>query len=164
MDIALWDLCGIYLELPVYELMGGTDPVVSGYASGLAFAHDDETTRTIYADFAAGGFTTAKVKIGYPTLEEDLERLQLVESALGPDCQLAVDINGTRTPKRAIRRIRQLRAIVMDILWIEDPVPAANRARLKRVVDGLPQTLVNAGEYVDFNGKRDCSPRTPSTW
>lgn len=153
-DVAAWDLCGKFLERPVYELLGGTDPRVRAYASGLAFDHDDETTRTVYEAFAERGFHTAKVKIGYSTIEEDLDRLRLVADVLGPDAKLAVDINCTWTPKRAIRRVRQLRDAGVDLIWLEDPVPADNRAGIKRVVDGLPQTLVNVGEYVGFDGKR----------
>lgn len=77
-DVALWDLCGKALDMPVYELMGGRDPVVPGYASGLAFKYDDETAREVYEEFADLGFDAAKVKVGYPTVEEDIERLELV--------------------------------------------------------------------------------------
>ena len=153
-DVALWDLCGKSLGVPVYELMGGEDPVVRGYASGLAFEYDDETAREVYAEFADLGFDAAKVKVGYPTAGADVERLRLVRDVLGEDCLLAVDVNTTWTPKETMRRARAYREAGLDVYWIEDPVPDANRTGIKRVVDGVTGSLVNVGEYADFDGKR----------
>ncbi len=153
-DVALWDLCGKYLDVPVYELMGGTDPVVPGYASGLAFEHDDETTREVYAEFADLGFEAAKVKVGYQTVEADVDRLRLVRDVLGGDPLLAVDVNCTWTPKETTRRARAYREAGLDVYWVEDPVPDENRDGIERVVDNVPRSLVNVGEYADFDGKR----------
>ncbi|MEF8853171.1 MAG: mandelate racemase/muconate lactonizing enzyme family protein [Haloarculaceae archaeon] len=153
-DVALWDLCGKHLDVPVYELMGGTDPVVPGYASGLAFEYDDETARDVYGEFAQLGFDAAKVKVGYPTVEADIDRLRLVRDVLGEDALLAVDVNCTWTPKETTRRARAYREAGLDVYWIEDPVPDENRAGIKRVVDGVPRSLVNVGEYAGFDGKR----------
>lgn len=153
-DVALWDLCGKFLGMPVYELMGGTDPVVQGYASGLAFEYDDETTRNVYKEFAELGFNAAKVKVGYPTAEEDIDRLQLVRDVLGENCLLTVDINCTMTTKETIRRANAYREAGLDIYWIEDPIPDENRNGIKRIVEGVPQSLINVGEYTNFDGKR----------
>jgi L-alanine-DL-glutamate epimerase-like enolase superfamily enzyme len=153
-DVALWDLCGKYLEMPVYELMGGEDPAVPGYASGLAFEHDDETAREVYEAFSADGFEAAKVKVGYPTVSEDIDRLRLVQDVLGDDCLLAVDVNCTWTPKEAIRRAHAYQDAGLDIYWIEDPVPDSQPDGIKRIVDHVPYSLINVGEYADFDGKR----------
>lgn len=154
-DVALWDLCGKRLEMPVYELMGGTDPTVPAYASGLAFEYDDDTVRGVYEDFADQGFDAAKVKVGFPTVEEDIDRLRLVQDVLGDDAQLMVDINRTWTPKEAIRRARAYHDAGIDVYWIEDPIPPANPEGTKRVVENVPHSLINVGEYVDFDGKRE---------
>lgn len=154
-DFALWDLCGKYLDMPVYELMGGEDPVVPGYASGLVFEYDDQTAREVYEEFADLGFEAAKVKVGYPTIEEDIDRLRLVQDVMGEDCLLAVDINRTWTAKEAVRRARAYREEGLDIYWIEDPIPDSQLDGIKRVVDSVPRSLINAGEYVDFDGKRE---------
>jgi L-alanine-DL-glutamate epimerase-like enolase superfamily enzyme len=153
-DVALWDLCGKRLEMPVYELMGGEDPAVPGYASGLAFEYDDETAREVYEEFAADGFEAAKVKVGYPTVSEDIDRLRLVQDVLGDDCLLAVDVNCTWTPKEAIRRAHAYQNAGLDVYWIEDPVPNSQPGGIKRVVDEVPYSLVNVGEYADLDGKR----------
>jgi L-alanine-DL-glutamate epimerase-like enolase superfamily enzyme len=154
-DFALWDLCAKRLDVPVYELMGGGDPTVPAYASGLAFHHDDERTREIYERFAAKGFTSAKVKIGYPTVEEDLERLSLVEDVLGGYDRLMIDANEAFSPKEAVRRTRAYRDAGFDIYWFEDPTFREDVAGIRRVVEALPRTNVNTGEYVDLEGKRE---------
>lgn len=154
-DIALWDLCAKHLGLSVYELMGGDDPEVPAYASGLAFPHDDETTREIYRRFADRGFDSAKVKVGYPTVEEDVERLSLVEDVFGGFDRLMIDANEAFSPKEAVRRGRAYRDAGFDVYWFEDPVFREDLDGIERVVEGLPSTHVNTGEYVDLEGKRE---------
>lgn len=154
-DIALWDLCGKHLGLSVYELMGGENPTVPAYASGLALPHDDETTRDIYCRFAERGFDSAKVKVGYPTVEEDIERLSLVEDVLDGFDRLMVDANEAFSPKEAIRRGRAYRDAGFDVYWFEDPVFREDLDGIRRVVERLPETNVNTGEYVNLEGKRE---------
>jgi L-alanine-DL-glutamate epimerase-like enolase superfamily enzyme len=147
-DLALWDLCGKHLDMPVYELMGGTDPQVPAYASALAYAHDDATTRSIYERFRKLGFDTAKVKIGYPTVAADIDRLRLVRDVLGTDATLMADANEAFSPKEAVRRVRAYREAGIDLYWLEDPVPRNDVAGLRRVAEGLPNTHVNASDYL----------------
>lgn len=153
-DVAVWDLCGKHLDLPLYELMGGTNPRVPAYASGLAYHHDDETTREIYESFRDGGFNAAKVKVGYPTVEDDLERLMLVREVMGENCQLLIDANEAFSPKEAIRRTRRYRRAGFDIFWFEDPILRSDRAGIRRVAEALPETHINVGEYVGIEEKR----------
>lgn len=154
-DFALWDLCGKHLSKPVYVLMGGTDPKVPAYASGLAFTHDDETTREIYERFADLGFTAAKVKVGHPTVDADVERLRLVQEVMGEGCRLMIDANEAFTPKEAIRRCRAYRDAGIDVYWFEDPTFREDVDGIRRVVEGLPRTNINTGEYVNLEGKRE---------
>lgn len=158
-DLALWDLCGKRLEMPVYELMGGTDPEVDAYASGLAFEHSDAETRAVYEEFAAKGFDAAKVKVGYDTAEADLERLDLVRDVLGEDALLTVDINGTWTTKQTMRRAEAYHAAGTDLYWIEDPVGPSNRDGTERLAAEVPYSHINVGEYADFDGKRELLDR-----
>lgn len=158
-DFALWDLCGKRLGLPVYELMGGAEPEVPAYASGLAFEHSDAETRAVYETFADEGFDAAKVKVGYETAEEDLDRLRLVREVLGEDALLAIDLNETWTPKRTLRRLRRYEAAGIDVYWVEDPVRHGNVAGLERVAAHTSTAYVNLGEYVGFDGKRELLER-----
>lgn len=153
-EFALWDLYGKQLDLPLYRLLGGDDPVVPTYGSGLAYAHSDEETRALYEEFAAAGVNAAKVKVGYPTVEEDIERLELARDVLGEDCTLMIDANEAWDPKEAIRRAHAYRDAGIDLYLIEDPVLREDVEALKRVSDNVPFTHVNTGEYVNLEAKR----------
>lgn len=153
-DVALWDLCGKHLGRPVYELMGGDDPAVPAYASGLHFTLDDGRVKEHYENYADRGFDAAKVKVGYPTVEEDLDRLRLVREAMGGDPTLMVDANEAWSPKEAIRRAHAYRDAGLEIYWIEDPILRDDLEGHRRVSEAVPFAHLNAGEYVNLEGKR----------
>ena len=154
-DLALWDLCGKHLDMPLYELLGGTEPSVPAYVSGLHYCQDDQFTRQQYDQYSERGFTAAKVKIGYPTVREDVERLELVRAAMGQDTTLMVDANEAWSPKEAIRRAHAIRDAGFDIYWYEDPVLRADVEGIRDVSESVPFSHVNAGEYVNLEGKRE---------
>ncbi|AKU09830.1 mandelate racemase/muconate lactonizing enzyme family protein [Haloferax gibbonsii] len=152
-DYACWDLIGKYLEKPLYQVLGGKDPAVPAYASGLAFHHDDDRTRDIYRKFKNWGFDAAKVKVGYPTLEEDIERLGLVADVFGRNPRLMADANEAFSPKEAIRRINAYREAGFDIFWVEDPVFREDVEGIQRVAQAIDFAHINVGEYVNFEQK-----------
>lgn len=154
-DFALWDLCGKHLDMPLYELLGGEDPQVPAYASGLLFTVDDREVRRRYEAYADRGFDAAKVKVGYPTIREDIDRIELVRDAMGGDVTLTVDANEAFSPKEAIRRAHAYRDAGLDIYWFEDPVIRADVDGIRRVAENVPFSLINTGEYVNVEGKRE---------
>ncbi|MFO0877673.1 MAG: enolase C-terminal domain-like protein [Gemmataceae bacterium] len=118
LEMALLDLQGKILKLPVYKLLGGRDrPQVSnpGLPPSLVLGSD----RGIRLKFVIGavepkvaaeraarmvgqGWRAIKVKVGRnPTA--DIERLRAVRDAIGADCLLTVDANGGYTVDEAIR-------------------------------------------------------------
>jgi len=154
LDYALWDLVGKDQGLPVYRLLGGSGGEVPVYASGLAFGRDDDATQSLYRRFADLGVEAAKVKVGYPTVEEDIERIRLVEDAFDVEPTLMVDANEAWSPKETIRRARAYRDAGLDIYWIEDPVFREDLDGIARVVEHTPSTHINMGDYCRFEEKR----------
>ncbi|WP_411968928.1 mandelate racemase/muconate lactonizing enzyme family protein [Haloferax sp. YSSS75] len=154
LDVALWDLCGKHLGLSIAELMGADTDRVPAYASGISFPNDDETTREIYQQFAEHGFTSAKVKVGYQTVEEDIDRLKLVQDILGEDGTLMIDANEAFSPKEALRRLEQYERAGFDVYWFEDPVLRHDVEGARRVAQGASSTHVNVGEYVGIEHTR----------
>jgi len=154
-DFALWDLVAKHHDLPLYELLGASEAHVDAYASGLAFHHDSEATRRIYQQFADRGFVDAKVKVGFDTIEEDIERLQLVDEVFDGCRRLMADANEAFSPKEAIRRVRAYADAGFDLYWIEDPATRTDIEGVQRVADALTDTHLNGGEYVDLVGKRE---------
>lgn len=152
-DMALWDLCGKHLDRSVAELMGAERERVPAYASGLAYHHDPDELRSLYRRFGDLGLTAAKVKVGFSTVAEDIERLRVVDEAMDPD-RLMVDANEAFDPKEAIRRARRYREAGFPVYWFEDPVLREDVAGIVRVTEAI-DAHVNVGEYVGTEGKRE---------
>jgi L-alanine-DL-glutamate epimerase-like enolase superfamily enzyme len=125
-DIAIWDLAGKALGVPVYKLLGGARDKVQPYASG-GFYHEDWTVAQYGKEAETGrnnGFTAFKMKIGRYAQEKDLARVKAVRDAIGEECSLMVDANSNYQPKEAVRMARAMEELRVD--WFEEPVTVEN--------------------------------------
>jgi L-alanine-DL-glutamate epimerase-like enolase superfamily enzyme len=154
LQVALWDLAGKQVELPLYRLLGGRRNKVRAYASGLDFHLEDEDYTALFAHAEAIGYSAFKIKVGAPDFERDLHRLALLAKTVRPGGKIMIDANEAWSAKEAIAQLETIRRAGHDILWVEDPI-------LRRDFDGLrlmrqccPWTLVNSGEYLDAGGKQ----------
>jgi L-alanine-DL-glutamate epimerase-like enolase superfamily enzyme len=152
-DQALWDLQAKELGMPLHELLGATRNRVPVYASGLDYHLTTEESCSFFSAAVAHGFRAIKAKVGYPDLEEELERLHAIMEAVGAGTKLMVDANEAWPPKEAIRRARAYRESGLDVYWLEDPCLRTDLDGLARVVRATPFTRVNAGEYLDVDGR-----------
>lgn len=153
-DQALWDLAAQQAGLPLYRFLGGSNPKVRAYASGLDFHLSDAHYVEFFAKAKAMGFEAFKIKIGHPDLAWDLKRLRLLKEAVGPNPVIMVDANEAWTPKEAIRALHAYHDAGHEILWIEDPCLRDDFEGLRQVSEALPFTHINTGEYLDLSGKR----------
>ena len=141
LDMALWDAQARFQELPLCRALGASPKPVKAYG-GTGYDGAVETARQA-EQWAKLGFTGVKAKIGYPSVEEDLEVVRAMRAAVGPELDLMVDYNQSLNVVEAIHRIR-----VLDdegLLWVEEPVLAhdyANTARIRNAV----QTPIQSGE------------------
>ncbi|HSD50352.1 MAG TPA: mandelate racemase/muconate lactonizing enzyme family protein [Candidatus Methylomirabilis sp.] len=127
-DIALWDLKGRALGVPVYALLGGPfrDRVVP-YATGMYVKHgrDRADQFRILQDeakgYAAQGFAAMKMKIGFFSPREDIVLVGAIRDAIGPAIHLAVDANHAYNAYTAIQVGRAIEP--HRIAWFEEPVP-----------------------------------------
>jgi len=119
-DIALWDVMGKALGLPVYKLLGGCyRDKIKVYASSLLFK-DTEVLVKEATELVEAGYTAIKLKIGQG-LRKDIENIKAIRRAIGDDIQLMVDANSAFDASTAIRLARKLEEY--DIFWFEEPVP-----------------------------------------
>jgi len=135
-DCALWDLAGRHAGLPVYKLMGAARDKVPAYASTYPNIGQPQT----YAEHAgaclAEGYQAYKIHphyfwdpdTGKPTkgrpsnIRADIETINLVREAVGPDMVLMYDVWGTyHTIEEAIKVGRELEK--NDFYWFEHPMP-----------------------------------------
>jgi len=137
-DIALWDLKGRHLGMPVHCLMGG--PLrrrIQAYATGfyrkrsgdpLSYLLDEARQRT------DAGFTAIKLKLGFG-IDEDVRLCRAVRRAVAPDTAIMVDANHAYDAIAAIRLGRQIEDL--DIGWFEEPVPPEDLDGYKQVKAAL---------------------------
>ena len=125
-DLALWDLAGKMLGVPVWRLLGGrTQPRVKAYASMLRYASPADVGR-VAAGLAARGFTAIKLH------QTDLESVAVARDAVGDDVELMLDVNCPWSVEEAIAMARRLEPF--GLRWLEEPVwPPEDYGGLARV-------------------------------
>lgn len=124
-DIALHDLVGQALGVPVHQLYGGARRHrVPVYASGGGYFHGvhpadvwPEETK----GYVARGFRAIKLKIGRYDPKEELAALAVVKAGLPADVKLMVDAWGSYTLSTAIMVGRELEKL--GITFYEEPLP-----------------------------------------
>ncbi|WGF88569.1 mandelate racemase/muconate lactonizing enzyme family protein [Marinivivus vitaminiproducens] len=128
-DIALWDIKGKLLGLPVYKLLGGAwRTEIPFYASigGNAARTVDETVRVVESRWKAE--TPAAIKIRRDgdrsrldlDIPGDLAKARAVRALVGDDYPLAFDANNGYSVGGAIRVGRALEEL--GYIWFEEPV------------------------------------------
>ena len=117
-DIALHDLKGKALGLPVYELLGGAFRKEVPVIRMLGVKEPDDAVRSAM-NLVEAGYRYLKLKVG-PDAVKDVARVRAVRQAVGDDVVLTVDANGAYDVKTAIRVIRQLEEL--DVVVFEEPV------------------------------------------
>ncbi len=122
-DIALWDLKGKALGLPIHKLLGGPfRKEVRAYATGLYHRQVPDQAAALAEEatgYAAEGFQAMKLKVGFG-VEEDVRNVRAVREAIGPERLLMVDANHAYDAREAIRLGRLIEPY--EIYWFEEPV------------------------------------------
>lgn len=112
-DLAVWDLAGKALGLPVHALLGGSTgqrmPVISSIHAG-----SPEDMRASVADHRARGYRGHSVKIGASDAEGgpalDAERIRAALDGRQTGEFFLVDANGGLSPEQALRLLNLLPA------------------------------------------------------
>jgi muconate cycloisomerase len=119
-EMALWDLNGRALDVPVHRLLGGRvrDRVPLSWSLAVADpAAEVEEARVK----VARGHRIFKIKTAARPVAEDVERVRHLRDALGPDISLRVDANQGWDRPTALRAIRAIEPY--DVDFVEQPVP-----------------------------------------
>jgi mandelate racemase len=119
-DMAAWDALSRAAEMPLAQFLGSKPRRIPAYNScGLGLmpngALADQAEKLL-----AGGFSAVKLRLGYPTLAEDLAAVRAVRKRIGDDVRLMVDYNQALTLADALHRGRALDA--EGIYWLEEPI------------------------------------------
>jgi mandelate racemase len=119
-DTACWDALAIAANVPLVEYLGGARRPIPAYNScglGLmpAAALADEAEQLL-----EGGFGAVKLRLGYPTLEEDIAALHAVRARVPAAIRIMVDFNQALSVDEALKRGRALDG--EGVYWIEEPI------------------------------------------
>jgi muconate cycloisomerase len=135
LEMAVYDLAGRQLGLPVALLLGGIARARVPVTHSIGLIGIDEAVAEA-AKVAAEGIRTIKIKVGVDP-RRDVEIVGAVRGAVGPDIALCVDANcGYATPGDAIRTVRKMER--HDLLYVEQPVAGIARVAEVRRGIGVP--------------------------
>ena len=159
-EIALWDLAGKALGVPVYQLLGGkVRNRVRLYCDSANRRPDDPQARPKLKEIEAMGFTAVKIDIdeakdparwdmvNWTASNAEIDRMvkevAFVRETLSPRVDLAVDMHGRYDAPTAKRVAAELERF--HLLWLEEPVPPEN-VDVMRDVRESTKTPICAGE------------------
>jgi mandelate racemase len=118
-DMACWDALAQAQRVPLSKLVGGTASRIPAYNScGLGLMTPDKLADE--AEKLAANFRAVKLRLGYPTLAEDLAALHAVRKRLGDRIAIMVDYNQALSLDDARERGRALDR--ENLAWLEEPI------------------------------------------
>ena len=163
-EIALWDIAGKALGLPVYQLLGGKvrDRVRVYCDSGAReMTPGDERSIARIREIQNLGFTAAKIDIDDAAdparfdrvnwtasngeIDHMLAKIAFTRENYAKNIDLAVDMHGrydATTGKRVAKEVEKFK-----LLWLEEPVPAENIDAM-RDIRASTSTPICCGENI----------------
>jgi L-alanine-DL-glutamate epimerase-like enolase superfamily enzyme len=119
-DIALWDLRGKTTGQPLWKMAGGAGHDCKVYRGGIDLNFPLPKLLDAVGGYLDAGFGAVKIKVGQPSLEEDVERVRAVRELIGPDVTFMVDANYSMEVDSAIAAARAFEPF--NIYWFEEPI------------------------------------------
>ena len=173
-DIALWDIKGKALNVPLYQLLGGkTRDKIRAYASQLQFGWGGGKDKAMlvepeqYAEAALiakeEGYDAIKVDViamdgegrwnqqdlqgvlPDRILRRGYDRLAAMRKAIGPDVDIIVEMHSFTSTTSAIQFGRMIEEL--GVLYYEEPTMPLNPKQMKKISDNVAIPLA-AGERI----------------
>jgi mandelate racemase len=121
LDMAMWDAAAQTQRIPLSSLLGSSPKPLRAYDSrGLGLMEPDRLAKET-TTLLESGLGAVKLRLGYPSLFEDLAALNVVRRSIaGRDIAIMVDYNQALTSTEAILRGRELEK--EGIYWLEEPI------------------------------------------
>ncbi|MGO9397139.1 MAG: enolase C-terminal domain-like protein [Xanthobacteraceae bacterium] len=140
-DMALWDALARSHGTSLVRLLGGVEKPFPAYG---AVGYDGvEGSAKVAEDLAKRGFPGVKVKLGYPTVQEDVAVVRATRKAVGDAVAIMVDYNQSLTPSEAVGRLRMLDD--EGLTWVEEPTLAHDYAG-HALIARAAKTPIQCGE------------------
>jgi len=162
-EIALWDVAGKALGVPVYRLLGGKfrDRIriycdCHGGEEGTPESDGRKAVEVVEMGFNAIKFDIDDANNPYKLdaynwsatpgeISVMVERVAAIREAIGPEIDLAIDMHGRYDTHTGCRVARALEPY--NLMWLEEPVPPENVDAMKTVKESS-STPICAGENI----------------
>jgi galactonate dehydratase len=147
-DMALWDIKGRLLGVPVFELLGGpTRSRVRVYAHVRDAGAVRAQKARGFTAFKTGLLSDRPLRfVDTPAkMDEILGRIRGIRHEVGPDCELALDFHGAASPAIARVFLRELEAV--RPMFVEEPCLPGNVDVLAEIAQSTPIPIAT-GERV----------------
>ena len=135
-DMALWDILGQSLGVPVWRLLGGRRQAkMPAYASG-GWAPADRIAEELQGFVDHGNFKAVKMRVGTGDGEvaDSVRRVRAARAGLDSDITILCDAHGTMNVAEAKRFCREVAEC--NLGWFEEPVTADDKRGLAEVRAG----------------------------
>ncbi|MDQ2702534.1 MAG: dipeptide epimerase [Pseudomonadota bacterium] len=143
-EIAVHDLWGQLYGAPLYQLLGGGDPVITTDITISVDYIDKMVADSIAA--VERGFESLKIKVG-KDIGVDIERTKAIHAAVEGRALLRLDANQGWTAKQAVYALQTLEDAGVKLELVEQPVKAHDLEGLRYVTERV-HTPVMADESV----------------
>ena len=128
-EVAVWDLAARALDAPLWRLLGGRSERLLAYASSGEPTDTQERARRV-AELRDSGVRAVKLRFHHADWRRDVELVEQVRDAVGPDFELMVDANqgwrmaGDRRERWDVATASQCaRALEpLGVYWLEEPL------------------------------------------
>jgi len=141
LDIALWDIRGKQRAEPLWQMAGGASSKCRAYCGGIDLNFPLPKLLAQADSYLARGFDGVKIKIGQPSLAEDVARVAAVRERIGPDISFMVDANYSMSVEQAIAAAKAFQPF--DLVWFEEPIIPDDYTGYARIADatGMPLAM-----------------------
>lgn len=141
-EIALYDLWAQLHNAPLYQMLGGGEPVITSDIT-ISVDHIDKMVADSLSALERG-FESLKIKVG-KDIGLDIERVKAIHAAVDGRALLRLDANQGWTAKQAVFAMNALENAGVELELLEQPVKADDIVGLKYVTDRV-NTPVMADE------------------
>ena len=164
LEMAMWDILGKSLNVPIYTLLGGVcNPRLKTYHNGWWFeAKSHRDYARLAKEMVDKGATALKFDpmqgcdyfIDREQTKQVVEAIRLVREAVGDDVELLIDVHGRLSPNNAVKLAQEVEQY--RLYWWEEPIPTdASVDDLARVASAINIPVVVGERICNRWGFRD---------
>jgi galactonate dehydratase len=157
-DIALWDIKGKALGVPIYELLGGavrTKARVYGHVFGSTIEKVVADCKVkLEAGFTAVGHINPFLdeptdqiyfKTHISKMQDAIDNVRQMRAAVGDKVDLLIELHRRLTPAEAVTFCNGIADLCP--MFVEDPIPPENADAMARVADRIPVPIATGERF-----------------